>query len=129
MVEDNDDDRVFFSRALADVGVPAVLKMVQDAREGVDYLEGQGMFADRSRFPLPDVIVMDLRTPRMDAFEFLLWRNASRFSSLPVVILEGAGYGPDQQQARKLGACLVFEKRNDLQSLASIVKDIVTLSL
>ena len=128
LVEDDENDRILFARALGKAAVLILLKTVNDEPAAINYMEGNGIYADRSQYPLPDIIVCDLKMP-MDGFKFLKWRNASHLCSLAVVVLEGSGYESDHERARNMGANLVFQKPNDLESLASIVKEIATFDL
>ena len=128
LVENDENDRIFFARALAKITIPTLLKTVNDGPAAINYLEGNGIYADRSQYPFPDIVVCDLKMPK-DGFEFLKWRNASHICSLPVVVLEGSGYKSDHERARRMGANLVFEKPNDLERLASIATEIATFDL
>lgn len=127
LIEDCEDDRILFGRALAGNGVPAALQTVNDGPQAINYLEANGKYADRSRYPFPHIIVCDLRMPG-DGFEFLAWRKKSGLS-VPVVILEGSGHKKDQDRARVLGCDFVYEKPTSIEGLAAIVKEIVTFCL
>src|SRR5439155_18638943 len=60
----------------------------QDGEEAAAYLKGEGPFADRKLFPLPRLILLDLKMPKMDGFEFLQWlRKEPDFHLIPVVAL------------------------------------------
>jgi DNA-binding response OmpR family regulator len=68
-------------------------------------LEGKGVYADRTLHPLPDVVVVDLKMPRVSGFDLLAWRKASRlFSSIPIVILSGSKNPAEIKRADEMGA-------------------------
>src|SRR5262245_53521560 len=124
LVEDDKNDRLFFSVAIRRIGTRASFHSVEDGQQAIDFLEGKGQFADRKEYPLPDIIVLDLRMPNVNGFEFLAWRSTSHFSSLPVIVLEGGLDKEEQQRARAMGAIRTFSKPGDLESLVQIVKEI-----
>jgi len=127
LVEDDDNDRTFFSIAIRAIGTPATLQIVPDGQQAIDYLEGKKIFADRSKYPVPDVIVLDLNLPIVNGFQFLDWHSTSQFSSVPVVVLEGTGRQEDYQKALALGATKIFFKPIQLEKLISIAKEISIL--
>ena len=124
MVEDDENDRTFFSIAIRKTGA-ASIQTVEDGQEAIDYLEAKGVYSNRSKYPLPDIIVLDLRMPRVNGFEFLAWRSTTQFSSLPVIVLEGSGDRQKQQSARDMGAVLAFSKPCGLEKLFELAKEIV----
>jgi CheY-like chemotaxis protein len=128
MVEDDENNRMFFSIAVKRLG-SAHVQTVPDGGRAIEYLDGKGGYADRSKFPLPDVIVLDLRMPNVNGFQILTWQSGSPFSSIPVIVLEGAGSTEEHKRARTMGAILTFTKPCELKRLFAIVKKIVNLDL
>src|SRR6266850_3763637 len=88
LVEDRQDDVFLIRTALEKGRVFNPIQAVQDGEEAIAYLMGEGKFANREEFPLPGLILLDLKMPRMDGFELLKWiRQQPPFKALRVVVL------------------------------------------
>src|SRR5947209_2098295 len=99
-VEDNREDIALLTKACGAAGLPADFHEVSSGADAVAYLNGDGAFADRERHPLPNVIVLDLRMPGMDGFEFLRWlRAGSKFRNLPVLVFTQLATAADKARA------------------------------
>jgi CheY-like chemotaxis protein len=75
LVEDDDDDVFILRRAIVAAELPVVLHVAKSGDEAVDYLSGQNGFGDRKRFPIPDLVFLDLKLPGRDGFDVLAWRR------------------------------------------------------
>jgi len=123
LVEDNPDDVLLTRRAFAKVHSPAPLEVVVDGEEAIDYLRGAGTYADRERFPLPLLILLDLKLPRRSGFEVLEWlRGQPGLRRLPVVVLTSSGQSPDVNRAFDLGANSYLVKPVRLDDLVNLIK-------
>ncbi|HEX5753008.1 MAG TPA: response regulator [Archangium sp.] len=88
LVEDNPDDVDLTQRAFQRAGVTRPLEVVEDGMDALDYLFGRGAFAHRAQEPLPALVLLDLKLPRLDGHEVLRQVRAHpRTRFLPVVIL------------------------------------------
>lgn len=125
--EDEDNDIFFLKRALEIEGSPCHLVSVPDGKKAVDYLAGGGAFADRSRHPLPALVLLDIHLPRKNGLEVLKWiRQQPHFKSLPVLILTSSNRQEDMDGARQLGADGYLNKPSNplkLTQLVSILHD------
>src|SRR5687768_12255012 len=91
LVEDDQNDVLFMERALRKAHVPNQVCVSHDGREAVDYLSGTGPFADRNQHPLPCLIILDLKMPRMTGMDVLQWlREQPVLSCLPVIVLSSS---------------------------------------
>lgn len=111
IVEDEEDDIFFLKRALNKAGINNPLQVVQDGHLAMDYLKGEGKFADRSGYPLPALIFLDLKLPRFHGFEVLKWmRSEPNLPPIPVIVLTSSVVNDDIERAYRLGAnCYVVK--------------------
>jgi CheY-like chemotaxis protein len=124
-VEDNEEDIVLFGRACEVAGLPAIFHPVWDGMQAVAYLKGQGEFEDREKYPLPDLIVLDLNLPKMGGFDFLKWlRTESGFTSLPVLIFTVSEKAEDKARALAEGAAGYFVKPKDFETLVQFAESV-----
>jgi len=96
---------------------------VRDGEEAVVYLSGIGKYSNRSEFPLPWLVLLDLKMPRMDGFEVLRWiRQESACKSLTVVVLTSSEQIRDVNRAYSLGANSFMVKPTDFENLVALVQ-------
>lgn len=85
IVEDRDDDALLIRKAFARAGVINPLYFVRNGEEAIAYLTGDVPFSNRIEYPLPDIILLDLKMPKIDGFETLTWiRNQPGIRNIPV---------------------------------------------
>lgn len=105
LVEDNEDDVFLMKRALRAAAVENPLQIAEDGQAAIDYLAGAEEYADRTRFPLPFLVFLDLKLPYKNGHEVLEWiRRQPQFSSLIVIVLTSSSEPVDLARAYKLGA-------------------------
>lgn len=84
---------------------PFAIQFVKDGIYATEYLDGIGPYANRSKFPIPVILLTDLKMPRMNGFELLEWvRNHQAWQKLPVIVVTGSNQSEDQSLALDLGA-------------------------
>ena len=122
VAEDDPTDAYFFQRAFNRAGLPVTLHFVRDGQEVIDYLLGEGQFADRTAHPLPQLLLLDLNMPRLDGFEVLEWvRQQPRFNSLQLVIFSASDERRDMNRAYGLGANWYLVKPHSMEELTALV--------
>lgn len=87
--------------------LPIRLIAVEDGGDATNYFEGNPPYEDRSKYPIPDVILLDLKMPRVNGFEFLEWlrsRGDKHQRFIPVVVMSSSGMREDVDRAYALGA-------------------------
>src|SRR5579871_1957400 len=95
LVEDSQDDEFLCKEVLKKVVFNSVMT-VRDGSQAIAYLNGQGKFADRQRYPLPDVVLLDLQMPVLDGFQVLEWfKTQPDLNKMLVVVLSQFGQTRD----------------------------------
>lgn len=109
--EDDPNDVTIFRIAFKRATLPHTLHCVEDGEVAMEWLAGEGSYADRAKHPAPDVIILDLKMPRKNGFDVLEWmRGRKEFEGLPVIVLSSSDMPNDVQRAYALGATMYFVK-------------------
>jgi CheY-like chemotaxis protein len=105
-IDDDETEMQFVAREFAKARLIITLLPFTSGREAVRYLRGEGKHQDRSQSPLPDVILLDLKMPDFDGFDFLKWlREADyRLRLTPVIVVSDSAVPDDVRRAYALGA-------------------------
>ncbi|AIE85890.1 response regulator [Fimbriimonas ginsengisoli] len=104
LVEDNEDDVFALRRSLKKAQVANPVQVAEDGQKALDYLAGVGPYADREQYPLPRLVLLDLKLPYRNGMEVLAWiRQQRSLDALPVVILSGSDEARDHKNAAALG--------------------------
>jgi CheY-like chemotaxis protein len=107
LVDDEENDVLLLRREFRHTPQQMALQSVFDGTEAIRYLEGQAEYADRKTYPLPHIILVDLKMPRLDGFGFLQWLRGEASSNLrllPVIVMSSSDLPEDLSRARALGA-------------------------
>src|SRR5262245_16271660 len=105
LVEDEETDVLILRMALKRSGLTHPLVVVHDGQAAVDYLSGNPPYADRLQHPLPALVLLDLKMPRMTGFEVLSWLSTrADLKHVLVVVLSSSCHNADIERARQLGA-------------------------
>lgn len=104
-VEDDENDIFMLQRVFSKTGIPCPLRAVRDGQEALDYLSGNGQYSDRASFPLPCLVLLDLKLPLRTGFEVLHWiRQHPDFKTLVVVVFSASELEEDVRRAYQEGA-------------------------
>lgn len=121
LVEDEEDDVYFMDRAMKKTGASLPMTLVRNGQEAMDYLKGAGQYANRARFPMPDLIFLDLKLPFGPGMDVLRWiRSREDLKKIFVVVLTGSPEEEDRLQALQLGADLYQVKPPNADVLRQI---------
>jgi len=123
LVEDDPNDVLLIQRAFRKSDVANPIQVVGDGEEAIAYLSGRGPYADRERYPLPVLLLLDLKLPRKSGFEVLEWlRQQPGLKRLPVAVLTSSAETPDINRAYDLGANSYLVKPVRFEGLLRMVQ-------
>ena len=105
LVEDEEDDVLFMRLAMQESQVQNQIVVARDGQQAVEYVNSEGEFADRKKFPVPGLILLDLKLPYVPGMEVLIQIRKNReWARVPVVIFSSSNQDSDVEAAHKLGA-------------------------
>ena len=119
LVDDSDDDAFFFGRAVVRARAEMRIHHVRNGQEAIDYLLGHGKFNDRHQFPIPRLILLDIKMPVCNGFDFLAWKQKERsLAGIPTVVMTSSSLDRDIQRSYELGAHSFTTKLGNADLLA-----------
>jgi CheY-like chemotaxis protein len=123
LAEDEEDYVLLLRRALSEAGVQNPLQVVSTGVEAIAYLKGEGKFANRAEYPLPDLMLLDIKLPGYTGLEVLGWlRSQPGLSTLRVLMLTSSEQLRDVNDAYRLGANSFLLKPYDFTDLVQLAK-------
>jgi DNA-binding response OmpR family regulator len=124
-VDDDLNDTTLLQVACAKAAVDFQLQNIGDGTEVIEYLSGNGKYADRTQYEIPGLVLLDLKLPRGTGWDVLSWIRAdTQLKHLPVIVLSGSELQEDRVRAYQSGANSYMVKPADFGSLVSMVKEI-----
>jgi CheY-like chemotaxis protein len=125
VVDDNKDDVFLLRYAFKKAGLDPSLIHVGDGEEAVNYLAGQKCYTDRSRYPLPILILLDVKMPKLGGFDVLEWLLTRQdLKELPVVMFSSSFQTEDVEKAKALGAADYLTKPTGVEGFDEIIQTI-----
>jgi CheY-like chemotaxis protein len=125
LIDDDFEYALLVQLALREARVPNPITVLGDGEEARKYLAGAGEYADRSVHPMPALLLMDLRMPRLNGLELLDWiRRQGSLAHVPVVVLTGSAIGDEPRRALELGACCFKVKPFSYRELVGALEEI-----
>lgn len=122
LADDSEDDLSFMRHAYRAAHFKASLQTVNDGGEAIAYLKGEGVYADRAKFPLPTVLLLDLNMPKLNGFEVLAWVRAQPvLKRLSVIVLTSSARNEDVERAFDLGASSYLVKPVGMAALIAMI--------
>jgi CheY-like chemotaxis protein len=123
LVEDSEDNVFLVRHALRKAGVTARLEVVSSGEQAIEYLGGTNGYSDWNQFPLPSIVLLDLKMPGMSGFDVLKWiRERPGLKPLRVAMLTSSDLPSEIKMAHELGANIFLTKPVELQRLVEIMK-------
>ena len=123
VVEDDENHAFFIRRAFKEAGLVNPTHYVADGDEAMAYLAGEGRYSNRAEFPLPALMLLDLKMPNTDGFEVLEWVRAHpSLCALRVIVLTTSGATSDINRAYRLGANSFLTKPMNFTELVQLTK-------
>lgn len=123
LVEDDPNDVLLMQRAFRKAEITNPVQVLGDGEAVVRYLAGNGEYADRDRYPLPGLILLDLKLPLRSGHEVLVWlQQQPTLKRIPVVVLTSSNEVVDVNRAYDLGANSYLVKPVSFDALMDMVK-------
>jgi len=128
-IEDDPDDAFLLQRALRRAVPHCQIQRFYDGEDAMEYLLRLGQVPNPSSQPLPDLIILDLKLPKITGLMVLEWvRTQAPLAALPIVVLSGSSLEIDQRQALKLGAIAYLVKSSNYTDIAVSLLRLVQLA-
>jgi len=123
VVDDDPFDRDFIKASLRENGVSDRIFAFQNANEAIEYLGGEGKFANRKEYPYPSMVITDLKMPTGDGFELLEYlKRDPNYTIVPVLVLSSSDDDDDVKRAYRMGAASYIRKPQELAELRAVLK-------
>lgn len=123
LVEDNPDDEILTIRALKKNNILNEVVVARDGAEALDFIFGTGQYASRDIKETPQVVLLDLKLPKLDGLEVLKrLRKDERTKLLPIVVLTSSAEEQDMIESYSLGANSYILKPVDFNQFAEAIR-------
>lgn len=123
LAEDDEDYVTLVRKAFAEAYISNPLYVVSTGPEAMAYLQGTGKYRSRDEYPLPDLLLLDLKLPGYSGFEILTWVRAQpELAGLRILVLTSSDQMKDVNEAYRLGANSFLTKPYDFQNLVEFTR-------
>ncbi len=123
LAEDDSNDALLIQRAFEKAGLKTALKIVRDGSQAIEYLRGVKPYDDRTRYPLPFLLLLDLKMPGTGGFEVLQWVRAQpQYRRMLIVVLTSSHLQADVDRAYELGANSYLVKPVGFEEMVSMIR-------
>jgi CheY-like chemotaxis protein len=125
LVEDDQNDVMLIKRSFSKARIINPITCVENGEQAIAYLKGEGAYADRQQFPLPFMLLLDLKLPRLSGHEVIKWlRQQPLLKRLPVVVLSSSRQPEDINRAYELGANSYLVKPVVFEEFATLMRQL-----
>ena len=126
LVEDDPADARLIQRAFEKASLGARITRIPNGDDAVDYLAGNEPFDNRNNYPLPAIILLDIKLPRRSGFEVLRWLRSRKdgLQRIPVVMLTSSRHSVDVNRAYDLGANSYLTKPDTNEQLTKMLSTV-----
>ena len=122
LIDDSETDALLIQRALKKAGLEDPVFWIRDAEEAVAYLQGKREYANRDLFPIPNILLLDIRMPKIDGLELLRWlKEQPELNRVLVVMVTGIEDTRQINEAYRLGAHSYLNKEGTLEEFQHFV--------
>src|SRR5262245_50719281 len=126
-VEDDNNDAMLMRRAWLKAGAREGLQTVPDGEEAIHYLAGEGPYVNRVEHPMPTLVLLDLKLPKVSGLDVLKWiREQPSLQGLRVIVLSSSTREDDQSAAEALGTNAYFVKPSRYNNWVAMVNTLKT---
>lgn len=123
LVEDDENDIILVRKAIETGRAGHSVHVVRDGEQAVAYIQGVDGFTDRQKFPMPNVVLTDLKMPKMSGFDLIQWMRANpQFSVIPTIVYSSSALDKDVREAYRLGANSYIAKPHSLGALVDTLR-------
>jgi CheY-like chemotaxis protein len=121
--EDDPCDVLFLRRAIRKAQLPIELLTVSDGKFVINWLAGAPPFDDRKAYPLPELIITDLKMPLTHGFEVLRWiYHSHELYRIPIVVHSTSAFTSDKENSVRFGAIAYFQKTSSCSDLIEFLR-------
>lgn len=125
LIEDNKMDVALTLDAFQEARLANTIHVATTGEEGIEFLLGEGKFADRVAYPLPDIVLLDLKMPGIDGLEVLKRvKSTDRIKRIPIIILTSSKEEGDRAMSYDLGANSYLVKPISFEGFLEVVKQV-----
>jgi len=124
VAEDSANDFILLQLAFKKAGLTHKLFRAHDGEEALKFIKGEGNFADRSAFPFPELMLLDLKMPRVNGFDVLTRLQEEPPVNLKVVVLSSSFLEDDKKRACELGATDYLVKADDFDGAMAVARTV-----
>jgi len=123
IADDREEDILLIRKAFEKAGISNPVYCVTEGEAAINYLAGHGKYSNRAEYPLPTLLLLDLKMPGTDGFDVLRWLQATpSLKSLRVIVLTSSADIRDVNLAYKLGANSFLVKPMDFENTVELAR-------